>query len=142
VCLLKRNEILKHAGKQVSEFYYMPFQRIGIDLVGELPRCDGDCYILHIVCWACGFNYIACIPDKKASTVAAELHKYFLLFGQPTDAIVTDNGREFVNATFDELTEKARSGAARRSVRPLTTRRVTPAPNVDTETATPSSAPQ
>ena len=106
VCLLKRNEILKHAGKQVSEFYYMPFQRIGIDLVGELPRCDGDCYILHIVCWASGFNYIACIPDKKASTVAAELHKYFLLFGQPTDAIVTDNGREFVNAAFDELTAK------------------------------------
>ena len=84
----------------------MPFQCIGFDLVSELPRCDGDCYILHIVCWASGFNYIACIPDKKASTVAAELHKYFLLFGQPTDAIVTDNGREFVNAAFDELTEK------------------------------------
>jgi site-specific DNA-cytosine methylase len=106
VCMMKRSEILKHAGKQVSEFYYMPFQRIGIDLVGELPRCDGDCWILHIVCWASGFNYIACLPDKKASTVAAELHKYFLLFGQPTDAIVTDNGKEFVNAAFDELTEK------------------------------------
>ena len=43
VSLLKRNEIFKRAGKQVSEFYYMPFQRIGIGLVGELPRCDGDC---------------------------------------------------------------------------------------------------
>jgi hypothetical protein len=106
VCLLKRNKILKHAGMQVSEFYCMPFQRIGIDLVGELPRCDGDCYILHIVCWTSGFNYIACIPDKKASTVAAELHKHFLLFGQPTDAIVTDNGRELANAAFNELTAK------------------------------------
>ena len=63
----------------------MPFQRVGIDLVGELLRCDGD---------------------KKANTVAEELQKYPLLFGQPTDAVVTDNGREFANAAFDELTKK------------------------------------
>jgi hypothetical protein len=84
----------------------VPWETCGIDLVGPLPMCDGDCYIVHLVCWATGFNWVDTIPDKTATSVAAALHKCFLTFGQPKTAIVTDNGKEFVGKAFTELVEK------------------------------------
>jgi hypothetical protein len=84
----------------------MPWTRIGIDLIGPFPMCDGDQYIMHCICWATSFNYIDTLPDKKADTIAASLHKMFLLLGSPQEAIVSDNGREFVNEAFDVLLTK------------------------------------
>ena len=90
----------------VTDLFCVPWETCGIDLVGPLPMCDGDCYIVHLVCWATGFNWVDTIPDKTATSVAASLHKCFLTFGQPKTAIVTDNGKEFVGKAFTELVEK------------------------------------
>ena len=105
-CIRSHTEVRAHAGLQVCDIFTMPWETCGIDMVGPLPRCGGDCYILHLVCWATGFNYIDTLPDKSAKSVAAALHKCFLIFGQPRTAIVTDNGTEFVNAAFELLVEK------------------------------------
>ena len=102
-CKRKRAAVKKHAGHPVSHFYNVPMEVIGIDLIGELPACDGDKWILHILCWATGFNYCVTLPDKRKSTVAEALHRYFLIFGEPAKAIVSDNGFEFINSVFEEL---------------------------------------
>ena len=57
VCKRKRAAVKKHAGHPVSHFYNVPMEVIGIDLIGELPACDGDKWILHILCWAPGYRF-------------------------------------------------------------------------------------
>jgi hypothetical protein len=105
-CILERAQVRAHGGLTVTDLYFVPWEKCGVDLVGPLPRCDGDCYIVHLVCWATGFNWIDTTPDKTANKIAAALQKCFLTFGQPKEAIVTDNGKEFVAKAFKVLTEK------------------------------------
>jgi transposase InsO family protein len=89
---------------------------VGIDLIGELPACDGDKWILHVLCWATGFNNCATLPDKRKQTVAKALHRFFLIFGEPAKAIVSDNGSEFINSVFEDLVKGWRCGHIRTSV--------------------------
>ena len=55
--------------------------------------------------WATSFNYIDLLKDKKAESIANALAKMFMLLGAPNDAIVTDNGREFINKALDLITK-------------------------------------
>ena len=46
VCKRTKMMVRMHAGKQLSDFYYTPWERVGIDLVGPLPITeDGQQYI-------------------------------------------------------------------------------------------------
>ena len=49
-CIRERAEIRAHGGLTVTDLFCVPWETCGIDLVGPLPMCDGDCYIVHLVC--------------------------------------------------------------------------------------------
>ncbi len=98
-CKRAKTEVKSHAGHQISDFYYMPWQRMGVDCLGPFPGGES---ILHFICWATGFNYIVIIPNKKAATVAAATFQFFQLFGEPQE-IISDNGKEFLNALMAAL---------------------------------------
>ena len=75
-----------------------PFHRIGIDLVGPLPRtASGNAYIITATDYFTKWPEASAIPDKTASTeVASFLFKLITRHGSPV-IIQSDQGREFVN---------------------------------------------
>ena len=103
-CCRSKTEIKKHAGKQVSDFFYMPMEHIGVDLVGPLPKNEeGEEYLFHSLCWATEFNYVKPIKTKTALDVATACWEFFLLFGCPVEVTVRDMGTEFCNELTDVL---------------------------------------
>ena len=103
VCFRRNTTVHHHAGKMVADYFYRPFQRFGMDCIGPFVACDGFKYVLHVICWACSFNVVACLPDNKAETVATALHRIFLVFGGGPEEMVSDNGKEFCNKVVDRL---------------------------------------
>jgi hypothetical protein len=69
-----------------------------MDLFGPLKNSkDGNAYVLVITDAFTKLVHLKAIPDKSAKTVAAAiLDKFIYVFGIP-DAILTDQGREFIN---------------------------------------------
>ena len=98
-CKRAKTEIKAHSGHQVTDFFYMPWQRLGVDLIGPFPGGES---ILHFICWATSFNYIVIVENKLAATVAAATFKFFQLFGEPEE-LLSDNGTEFVNGLMKAL---------------------------------------
>lgn len=76
-------------------------ERVGMDLIGPLPRTDGGArYILtvtdYFTRWCEGYP----IPDKTAETVALTFMGQFVArYGCP-EVILSDQGKEFDNALF------------------------------------------
>jgi hypothetical protein len=99
LCRKAKTCVKQHAGHQYNAFFYLPWERMGIDLIGPFP---GGFFILHILCWATSFNFIVILPNKLSATVAKELFRFFQLFGEPQQ-LVSDNGKEFCNGLMDAL---------------------------------------
>ena len=80
-----------------------PWHRIGIYLVGPLPRTDaGNTYIITASDYFTKWPEASAIPDKTASTVAR--FKLITRHGSPV-IIQSDQGREFVNQVNKHLFE-------------------------------------
>ena len=77
------------------------FSQIAIDLMGMVP-VDGMKYILTIQDYFSKWIELVPIPDKSATTVAAELFKFFSRYGC-ADVVISDRGSEFNNELGEEL---------------------------------------
>ena len=82
-----------------------PWYRIGIDLVGPLPRsASGNAYIITATDYFTIWPEASAIPDRTATTVASFLFKLITRHGSPV-IIQSDQGREFVNQVNKHLFE-------------------------------------
>ena len=80
-----------------------PWHRIGIDLIGPLPRTAlGNIYIITCTDFFTKWPEASAIADKAALTVASFLFKLITRHGSPV-IIQSDQGREFVNQVNDHL---------------------------------------
>lgn len=74
-----------------------PWHRIGVDLVGPLPRTSsGNAYIITCSDYFTKWPEAVAAKDKSASTVAKFLFLLITRHGSPS-IIQSDQGREFVN---------------------------------------------
>ena len=74
-----------------------PWHRVGIDLIGPLPRTIlGNAYIITCSDYFTKWPEAAAVPDKSAHFVAKFLFQVITRHGSPR-IIQSDQGREFVN---------------------------------------------
>ena len=84
-----------------------PWYRIGIDLVGPLPRtASGNAYIITCTDFFTKWPEASAIPDKSALSVASFLFQLITRHGSPV-IIQSDQGREFVNQVNKHLFERS-----------------------------------
>ena len=81
-----------------------PNFRVGIDLVGPLPKSTRkNVYILVMTDYFTKWSEAVPIRNKRASTVADALYKYwYCVYGIPTE-IRSDQGKEFTNTLLQRL---------------------------------------
>ena len=80
-----------------------PFKKIGIDMVGYLPRTDrGNRYILTIVDYATRYPEAFALPSQTAEVVADALMEFFSRVGIP-DEIISDQRTNFMSALISQL---------------------------------------
>ena len=80
-----------------------PFQRIGMDVVGPLPRTQrGNHFILTICDYATRYPEAIALPSTDAYRVARELVAFFARVGIPEE-ILTDQGSNFMSALLEEV---------------------------------------
>jgi transposase InsO family protein len=83
----------------------MPMDFICLDLVGEFERtAKGNLYALTAIDMFTSFVWAIPIPDKSAETIVEALITHIMPFGAPRK-ILTDNGTEFKNELFREVTK-------------------------------------
>ena len=81
------------------------FQRVHMDLVGPLPISPcGKRFIIVISDSLTRYIFTRALPNKSAEIVAQAFREFINLYGCPIQ-IVTDNGKEFVNAVLSNLTK-------------------------------------
>ena len=94
----KRIETSAHSLHPIQ--VHSPWHRIGIDLIGPLPRTSsGNSYIVTCSDYFTKWPEAEAIPDKSAATVAKFLYKLITRHGS-TVIIQSDQGREFVNQVY------------------------------------------
>ena len=75
-----------------------PLQRVAMDLVGRYCESEGNRYVLTMIDVFTRFTVTVPITDKQPRTIAQAIFKHLIcVFGVP-ESILTDQGREFVNA--------------------------------------------
>ena len=80
-----------------------PFNKIAIDIVGELPRTTtGYKYILTIADYASRYPEAIPLGSKNSTSVADALIQYFSWVGIP-DEIVSDQGSNFMSKLLAQL---------------------------------------
>ena len=95
----------KRAELQENNTPELPFEVVGIDLVGPYPTSvNGNKYILTVVDWYSGWIEGYPIPSKEAEVVAQVLSKEFISRHSCPKIMVSDRGSEFCNAAIDLLT--------------------------------------
>ena len=85
-----------------------PTEQINVDLVGPIspPSRTGCKYILTVEDSFSRYVVARPIPNKEGETVVNQLFDCWIsMFGVPA-AIHSDNGREFANSIFNQLSEK------------------------------------
>ena len=87
------------------------FDSIHIDLVGPLPSCNGNCYLLTCIDRFTRWPEAFPISDATASTGASALVSGWIArFGVPS-SLVTDRGAEFELALWNSLMKLASASA-------------------------------
>ncbi len=83
------------------------FERVGIDLVLGLPADNPEQFngILVITEYFSKYPYAVPIRSKEAVEIATHLFQYISLFGPPK-VLLSDQGKEFVNAVVDKLLQQ------------------------------------
>ena len=81
------------------------FERVHLDLFGPLKTHTGKSYIMTVVDSFSKYARFIVIPDKKASTVAANFFdQWVAIFGSPL-SILTDQGSDFKTETLSKICE-------------------------------------
>ena len=81
------------------------WERVHIDLVGPLPTSlEGHKYIFVLVDTLTRYTFVRALMDKTALSVAKALKAFIDRFSCPKE-IISDNGTEFINHVFKELTD-------------------------------------
>ncbi|EIE90565.1 hypothetical protein RO3G_15276 [Rhizopus delemar RA 99-880] len=84
---------------------YLPFDHIGIDLLGPLPvTANENVYVLVMIDVCTRYIILRPLKNKQSDTVAKELIKIFGDYGIPK-IIQSDNGREFKNSLMHSLSK-------------------------------------
>jgi transposase InsO family protein len=101
-CQQRNKQVVKYATLHY-DVPTMPMQFISMDLIGYLGEVRGFKYALTVICMLTG--YVFCIPveDKTAQVVIqAYIDNVYAQFGG-SKRIMSDNGGEFCNETFEEV---------------------------------------
>jgi len=81
------------------------FERVHLDLFGPLKTHTGKSYIMTVVDSFSKYARFIVIPDKKATTVAANFFdNWVAIFGSPL-SILTDQGTDFKTETLAKICE-------------------------------------
>lgn len=90
----------------VKQEWQRPFDMIGMDFVGPLPRTiGGNRYVLVIVDYATRWVEAFALPDCTAASVAHVLvTKIFLVYG-PASIVLSDRGSHFLNELVHHITD-------------------------------------
>lgn len=82
----------------------VPFQRVGIDLVGPIspPSSSGNRFILCVVDYATRYPEAVALPGITTEQVAEALCRIFSRMGVPNQ-ILSDQGSQFVSAVMQEV---------------------------------------
>ena len=105
-CAKAKITMHQHAGLTKNQLHRRHHARADVDLIGPFVSVDGLTHVLHITEAATGFNTIATIAGKDAATVAAAFHEHYILQHGAPEAILSDNGTEFVNKLLAALLDQ------------------------------------
>lgn len=79
-----------------------PFDRVGLDKLGPfLKSVDGNLHVLVLTDYATRMVFARAVPDGTAAEAAKFLVEELLVRHGPPAVLLTDQGKEFVNRTFD-----------------------------------------
>ncbi|GBC33562.2 DDE-type integrase/transposase/recombinase [Rhizophagus irregularis DAOM 181602=DAOM 197198] len=85
----------------------MPFDRIGIDIVGPLPTTKkGNKYIVVATEYLTKWPEARALPDAKASSVVSFFYEDIICRHGCPKEILTDRGSHFVNEMLDSLCDE------------------------------------
>ena len=111
-CKISKAYLRHHAGAMKSRLYWDSFEDVAIDLQGPyMESAAGNVYHLHMICMATRWNVSVPLPNKEAATVAAAIHKHWIISGPSTTPkrIVSDQGSEFQAEITQELPKSDRN---------------------------------
>uniref|UniRef100_A0A3B5RCM4 Gypsy retrotransposon integrase-like protein 1 n=1 Tax=Xiphophorus maculatus TaxID=8083 RepID=A0A3B5RCM4_XIPMA len=102
-CQLTSNKFPSRAPLQPLPLIDMPFERLGMDIVGPLERSkSGHRYMLVITDYATKYPEVFPLKTIKARAVAVSLVQHFSRVGFPCE-IVTDQGTNFMSALLKQV---------------------------------------
>ena len=100
------------AAKYTKNLHYRvptaPMQFIAMDLIGEFhpPTSRGNRYAFTVIDMLTGYTWCIPIPDKKADTIVKAYTEHVWAKFGGSAKIISDNGTEFKNKTFEEVCRK------------------------------------
>jgi hypothetical protein len=81
-----------------------PFSRVGIDVVGPLPRSErGKKYLIVATYYMTRWCEARAVKDKSAKTIAKFILEEIIYRHGPPNELLSDRGLEFLNKTVSEL---------------------------------------
>ena len=119
-CKVAKAFLRKHGGAMKSRLYWDSFEDVAMDLQGPyMESAKGNRYHLHLIDMATRWNVSVALPDKEAATVAAAIHRCWIITGPCTTPkrLTSDQGSEFQAEVTQELMKQfgirhLRSGVA------------------------------
>ena len=110
LCQRRNKQVVKYATLHFNVATF-PMQFISMDLIGEFhpPTIKGKRYALTVVCMLTG--YVFCIPLKTKTAeevLQAYIDQVYSKFGGSIK-ILSDNGTEFKNNIFEQVSKEVRS---------------------------------
>ena len=115
VCQLAKTPVNKKAPLQSLPIPAGPNQRVHMDLMGELRSDDEFKYILVVTDAYTKYAIVTPITDKSAATVAKAFFESWIAQFSCPKLIVSDQGKEFVNKTMEEMNKRLKIGHNRTS---------------------------
>lgn len=104
ICASRHGPRRKQRSPLQTDVVGSPFERVGIDILGPLPRTErNNQYVLVVMDYFTKWPEALPIPDQTAETVAeACVHHVFSRFGSPRQ-LHSDQGRNFESAVFQAM---------------------------------------
>lgn len=102
-CPCQRSKVVRHTSAPLGDIVVPPtrFNHVHIDLVGPLPSCKGNQYLLTMIDRFTRWLEVYPLSDITADSVAwAFLFAWVARFGVPV-RLTADRGRQFTSATFE-----------------------------------------